>query len=216
MKCVNRYGAMLVLLAMAGAAQGQGLTKNIGGSDTTADPDAAAAAAALVVEGHKFYFGADYADATLSVSNDGVGDIPSGKYTSKFIDLRAGYRVFNAVGIEVHYGIPGTDASADGGRIKEDEYYAIFAVPTASVFSAFELSFPLGYTHSKVRREFGGGSSRTNLDSVAFGVNIEVPVRVFWDKLPDVRLTGGGLVYNQKSDARYYGFHYGLRYDFGF
>ncbi|GAC1630448.1 MAG: hypothetical protein NVS9B10_22860 [Nevskia sp.] len=207
--------SMLLLLAFAGAAQAQGgLTKNIPGSSGGGSGDEAPVPE-LADANHKIYFGADYADTTLSVSDSGLGAIGTGKYTSKFVDIRAGYRFFNAIGVEVHGGVPTESASRDGGRLQQSQYFAGFVVPTATVFSAFELAFPVGYAHTKLKRQVNGARDSANLDSVAFGVNIEVPIRVFASALPDLRITGGGMVYSQKSNARYYGFHYGLRYDFG-
>ena len=52
------------------------------------------------------------------------------------------------------------------------------------------------------------------LGSIAYGVDVEIPIKGLWDALPDIRLTGGGMVYYQKSDGRVYGLNTGLRYDF--
>lgn len=204
----------LGLCLAVSAAQAQGLSKNIGGSGDSGGGESSADSS-LTVPGHRVYLGADYADATLSVSDTGLPSIPGGKYTTKFLDLRAGYRVLDAIGLEAHVGVPAGDASADGGRLRQDQYYAAFVVPTATVFSSFELGFPLGYAHTRVQRKSNGTTGRETLDSIAYGVNLEVPIRVFFDGLPDFRIGGGGMVYSQKSGARDYGFHYGLRYDFG-
>jgi hypothetical protein len=211
---MKRIMAGTLLLAFAGTAVAQGIPKGIKGASS--DDGEKETSAALSDENHKFYIGADYADAKLSVSNpDTVNQIPVGDYDVSFVDIRAGYRVFNAIGLEAHYGVKAEDKSTDGGTLGLNHYYGVFAVPTATVFNSFELAVPLGYSRTRVTRNLGGVNTSTDLNSVSFGLNIEVPIRVFWDKLPDFRLTGGGTVYDQKTDARLYGFHVGARFDFG-
>lgn len=212
---MNRITAGALLLAIAGAASAQGIPKGIKGAPT--DEGEKETSTALSDESHKFYIGADYADTKLSVSNpDTVDQFPQGDYDLRFVDIRAGYRLFNAIGLEAHYGVKTEDEKSDGGTLGLDHYYGIFAVPTATVFNAFEIGVPLGYSRTSVTREANGVKRSTDLNSASFGLNIEVPIRVFWNKLPDIRLTGGGTVYDQKTDARLYGFHFGARFDFGF
>jgi len=150
------------------------------------------------------YFGADYVTNTVSVSVPQTA--PSADFDSKMLRLRVGKRILDAVGLEFHYGIDQSDEKA--GEIKTDTYYGLFLVPTATLFETVELAFPVGFARS----EFGDGSG-DSLDSVAYGVDAELPLTVFGD-LPDIRLTAGGMVYYQKSDARVYGANLGLRYDF--
>ena len=68
-------------------------------------------------------------------------------------------------------------------------------MPTANVFDLFEIAFPIGYTNSGITVNGNGGSGGTtvekHLNSIGYGANLEVPVRVFWRALPDVRVTGG-------------------------
>jgi hypothetical protein len=207
--------AGVLLLVFAGAAAAQGIPKSVKGA--ASDDGEKETSTALSDENHKFYVGADYVDAKLSVSNpDTVNQIPVGDYDLRFVDIRAGYRIFNAIGLEAHYGVKTEDASNDGGTLGVNHNYGVFAVPTATVFNSFEIGVPLGYSRTSVTRELDGAKTTANLNSVSFGLNIEVPIRVFWGALPDIRLTGGGTVYDQKTDARVYGFHFGARFDFGF
>lgn len=156
------------------------------------------------------YVGAGYDFMTLSVNrSDASGGIPQGHYDGRLIDFRAGFRLMKAVSVEAHVGV---NASGSSGRhFGFTRYYALFAVPTAVVFNTVELSVPVGYVWSGVRAD----GARATFNSVAFGANLELPIRVLYPGLPDVRVTGGGIVSIQRSNAQIYGFHLGLRYDFG-
>lgn len=212
----------LVLLASTATVHAQGLMKSVGGGSSS-DSNGSQSSGESFDDDRKynFYFGADLQNSKLSVSDsNGFGGLNTSDYDSKFWDVRAGYRLFKVIGVELHYGLPDQDAN-EPGRYKKRNYYGVFAVPTANVFDLFEIGFPLGYTNSGITVD-GQNSAGTNttvqkhLNSIAYGANLEVPVRVIWRALPDIRLTGGGMVYYQRSDAREYGFHFGLRYDFGF
>lgn len=212
----------LVLLASTATVHAQGLMKSVGGG-SSGDSNSSQSSGESFDDDRKynFYFGADLQNSKLSVSDsNGFGGLNTSGYDSKFWDVRAGYRLFKVIGVELHYGLPDQDAN-ELGRYKKRSYYGVFAVPTANVFDLFEIGFPLGYTNSGITVD-GQNSAGTNttvqkhLNSIAYGANLEVPVRVIWRALPDIRLTGGGMVYYQRSDAREYGFHFGLRYDFGF
>lgn len=152
------------------------------------------------------YVGADYVSTTLSLSDPGTA--PAAEFDSTMIRVRAGKRVLESVGFELHYGVD--QADEEKGEVTTDAYYGAYLVPTATVFEMLELAFPVGYGRS----EFG--DSGEALGSVAFGLNAEVPLRAFISGLPDIRLVGGWMVYYQKSDARVYGANFGLRYDFSF
>ncbi len=211
---MRKYIVIALLCAIGGNAHAQLTGRKIGGSDSgSADADAGAS---LAVESHKLYVGADYTQARLSVSDPSkAGGIPQDDYDGQFVDIRVGYRVLSALGIEVHGGVPLSDTGSSGD-VKSNHYFGVFAVPTATLFERFELGFPLGYTFSKVsHRSDDGTHQQETLNSVAFGINLEVPIRQFWDGLPDIRIGGGAMVYDHESASRYYGFHYGLRYDFG-
>jgi hypothetical protein len=150
------------------------------------------------------YVGADVVSTTLSLSAPATA--PADEFDSAMARVRVGKRLFEALGAELQVGFDRSDE--DAGEVSTDSYYGLYLVPTAKVFEAFELAFPVGYARS----EFGDGGDA--LGSIAYGVAAEVPIRAFWDALPDVRLTAGGMVYYQKSDARVYGANFGLRYDF--
>lgn len=164
------------------------------------------AAAEEPTEPWQVYLGADYVNTTLSLSNPSTA--PTAEFDSTMIRVRAGKRVLESVGFEVHYGVD--QADEEKGEVTTDAYYGAYLVPTATVFELLELAFPVGYARS----EFGDGGE--TLGSVAYGLNAEVPLRALFSGLPDIRLTGGWMVYYQKSDARVYGANFGLRYDFSF
>jgi len=211
----------LILLSATASVHAQGLMKSVGGGGSdSSSGDTPQAGSFDDDKKYQFYVGADLQDTKLSVSNSSsFGGIDATSYDSKFWDIRAGYRLFKAIGIEAHYGVPDQNADTPG-RYKTRNYYGAFVVPTANVFDLFEIAFPIGYTNSGITVNGNGDSGGTmvekHLNSIGYGANLEVPVRVLWRSLPDVRITGGGMVYYQRSDAREYGFHFGLRYDFGF
>jgi len=153
-----------------------------------------------------FYIGADTVDTTLSLS--APPSAPASDFDSSMLRVRVGTRVLGGIGLELQYGVD--QADEDAGEVTTDSYYGAYVVPTAKLFDWLELAFPVGYGQS----EFN--DSGESLGSIAYGVDVEIPIKGFWDALPDLRLTGGGMVYYQKSDGRVYGFNAGLRYDFGF
>ena len=150
------------------------------------------------------YFGADYVNTTLSAS--GPPSAPPAEFDSSMVRVRAGMAVLDGIGLELHYGVD--QADEDAGEVTTDAYYGAFIVPTAKALEVLELAFPIGYARS----EFN--DSGEALGSIAYGIDVEVPIKGIWSALPDVRLTGGWMVYYQKSDARVYGANFGLRYDF--
>lgn len=218
---MKRVLALMLLSAVTASVHAQGLMKSVGGGGGSGDSSQSSTESFDDDKKYQFYVGADLQDTKLSISDsNSYGGLNNTSYDSKFWDIRAGYRLFKAIGVEAHYGIPDQDADTSG-RFKTRHYYGVFAVPTANVFDLFEIAFPLGYTNQGVTingQTTSGGNAvvEKHLNSLAYGANLEVPVRVFWRALPDFRLTGGGMVYYQRGDAREYGFHFGLRYDFGF
>lgn len=152
----------------------------------------------------RFYIGADTVDTTVSPS--GPPSATAGDADSSMLRVRVGAHVLEAVSLELHYGVD--QADEDAGEVTTDAYYGVYFVPTAKLFDWLELGFPIGYGRS----EFD--DSGEALGSVAYGVDVEIPIKGLWDALPDLRLTAGGMVYYQKSDGRVYGINSGLRYDF--
>lgn len=150
------------------------------------------------------YVGADYVVTTLSLSNGAAtGDFDSGMYRG-----RLGVRALEAIGLEAHFGVDNSDD--EPGSVETKSYYGVFVVPTATLYEVVELAFPVGYAQTS----FGDGAADEDFASIAYGIDAELPLRSFGEGLPDLRLTAGGMVYYQKSDARVYGANAGLRYDF--
>lgn len=172
--------------------------------EAPAEEEPAEAAADEDGEGLKFYVGADVVDTT--VSRSAPPSTPAPDADSAMLRMRLGARILEAVNLEVHYGADRSDQAA--GEVTTDAYYGVYFVPTAKLYDWLELAFPLGYARS----EFD--DSGESLGSIAYGVDLEIPVKGLWDALPDLRLTGGAMVYYQKSDGRVYGLNTGLRYDF--
>ncbi len=204
------------LCMLAGAAHAQGFGVPGGGSSDTPDADAVNVIGDSA-DLYKFYVGADYQFLTLSVLNSqGAGGFPQQHYYGRLYDFRVGYRLLKNVGFELHYGVNGRNNSKPNG-FEFTRYYGVFIVPTATVLNTFELSVPVGYAFTGVKQRVSGQSEyRASINSAAFGVNIELPLQQFFGSIPDLRLTGGGVVYVQRNNAQIYGFHAGLRYDFGF
>lgn len=150
------------------------------------------------------YVGADYGNTRLSLSAPPTA--AASELDSAMARVRVGARLFEAIGAELQVGVDQSDEEA--GEVSTDFYAGVFLVPTATLFEALELGFPVGYARSEY------GDSGDQLGSIAYGASLELPIRALWDALPDVRLTGGAMVYYQKSDARVYGANFGLRYDF--
>lgn len=163
-------------------------------------------------DGEPFYLyaGVDMVDVRVSFSDDAlVAKFGDDKLNSSFYRLRVGTRLFEAIGVEAHYGLPDQDDSGER-HFETGEYYGVFVVPTGVFLDVVEISAPVGYTLTKVER--GGASEK--FDAVSFGMNIEVPITLDSEWFPDIRIGGGGTVYQAQNDARIYGYHFGIRLDF--
>jgi hypothetical protein len=163
-------------------------------------------------DGEPFYLyaGVDMVEVRASFSDDALAAKFGGdKLNSSYYRLRVGTRLFDAIGVEAHYGIPDQDDSGEG-NFETGEYYGAFLVPTGVFLDVVEISAPVGYTLTKVER--GGASEK--FDALSFGLNIEVPITLDSEWFPDIRIGGGGTVYQAKNDARIYGYHFGVRLDF--
>lgn len=142
------------------------------------------------------YAGFDLVNTT--VTSD-AGDAGSGLYR-----LRFGRKLYDQIALEFQYGL---DNGGDGaGEVSTDSYYGLFFVPTATMLDTVELHFPIGYALNKV--------GDRSLNSIAYGVNLELPLRAFGAELPDFRFGAGWMVYGQTSSGQIYGPNFGLRYDF--
>lgn len=163
-------------------------------------------------DGEPFYLyaGVDMVDVRVSFSDDAlIAKFGDDKLNSSFYRLRVGTRLFEAIGVEAHYGLPDQDDSGER-NFETGEYYGVFVVPTGVFLDVVEISAPVGYTLTKVER--GGASEK--FDAVSFGMNIEVPITLDSEWFPDIRIGGGGTVYQAQNDARIYGYHFGIRLDF--
>lgn len=161
-------------------------------------------------EPFQFYIAADKAELTLSLSDDDLETQFGGdEFESSMYRIRAGMRLLEAVGIELHYGISDDDGS-EAGKFEVGQYYGIFVVPTGSLFDLVEISVPIGYSSTDAER----GNASETFDGVSYGLNIEVPITLGSDWFPDLRIGGGGLVYRADQDSRMYGYHFGVRLDF--
>ena len=211
---MNRSWIALLALALAAPAfaQDEPVAEEAPAEEAPAEeaPAEEAPAEEAVAEGEGesapwlFYVGADTVDTTVSPS--GPPSAPAGDADSSMLRVRIGARVLEAVSLELHYGVD--QADEDAGEVTTDAYYGVYFVPTAKLFDWLEFGFPIGYGRS----EFD--DSGEALGSIAYGVDVEIPVKGLWDALPDIRLTTGGMVYYQKGDGRVYGINSGLRYDF--
>lgn len=163
----------------------------------------------------KYTVAADYANTNVSFSDTDNASLSNQDFKSDFVNLKLGLRPENFVGrgsfltFEAHVGM-GIRDDEDPGDIETDLYYGLFVVPHAIVFDMFELSFPIGYA----RIEYNSGDDSESFDSVSFGGNVMLPLRLFMPNAPDIRLSVGGQVYHQSSELRTYGYNAGLRWDF--
>lgn len=166
----------------------------------------------------KLYAGYDRAHINFLVSNpDPSSTSPASlkarfggdTFSSNFNRFRGGLRVLDVVGIEAHVGIKG-DSGGDPGSVGVSKYYGIYAVPTGVIFDTVEIAAALGYSQMTVENS----SASEKFGGVSYGLNMELPLRHFFESLPDIRVGLGGIVYHHDSTARIYGTHFGLRYDF--
>jgi hypothetical protein len=156
------------------------------------------------------YVGADRAWLRASFSDAALKTRFGGdEFESDFYRVRAGVRVFGAVGLELHYGISDDDG-AEPQHAEVASYWGAYAVPTGTLFNLIELSAPIGYSRTELER----GIAKETFDGISFGLNFEIPLILDASWFPDVRIGGGGTVYQAEKDARVYGYHAGIRIDF--
>lgn len=183
--------------------------------------ETASAPAEATASDHKpwlLYAGYDRAHLTFRISNPNPASISAPSlqtrfggtsFNSDFNVLRGGVRFFEFVGLEAHLGFKGSDGS-DPGSVSVKKNIGIYAVPTGVLFDTVEIAAVLGYSRMDLER----GSASETFNGVSYGLNTELPLRHFFQSLPDIRIGLGGIVYHQKNDARIYGTHFGIRYDF--
>lgn len=165
----------------------------------------------------RLYAGYDYTHIRFSAyqSNPGSMTAPGlqqrfggSSFTSNFHQLRFGARLFNFLGVEAHYGVSGEDGS--GGTVSTDNNYGLYLAPTGVLFNTVEVSALIGYNRLKL----SNASASESFDGVSYGLNAELPLRHFFESLPDIRVGAGAMIYHKANDAQIIGTHLGLRYDF--
>lgn len=178
----------------------------LAGAATVVPAQAAEESEGLFGAGLPIYIGLGYSDMTVSVSDHET--LVDQDYDSRLYRARLGVKLHDRIGVEVQYGFGDEDEAPD--FLETDQYYGAFLVPSGKVLDLFEWSFPIGYSSLSVKQ----GVTDIELEGVAYGLNIEFPLEVLSEALPDFRIVGGGMVYQQDSETRSYGWHAGLRYDF--
>lgn len=166
---------------------------------------------APVEEDEPFYLygGIDYVDLEASFSSDALKASFGGEtFGSQFYRARVGTRVFEVVGLEAHFGQADSDGT-DPGEVEVDSYWGVYAVPTGTFLDIVEISAPVGFSAMTLTR----GAAEIEFNRLAYGLNVEFPLRAFAEGLPDLRFGGGGMVYQAENHARTYGFHFGVRLD---
>ncbi|HSW12856.1 MAG TPA: hypothetical protein VLI06_08460 [Solimonas sp.] len=155
------------------------------------------------------HVGVDMAEVDFSLSDELETKFGSADLDSSMYRLRVGMRLLEAVGLELQYGLSDDDGT-DAGTIEIGEYYGVFLVPTGSLFELIEVSTPIGYSFIKGER----GSASHEFDGVSYGLQLELPITLDSEWLPDIRIGGGGQVYQASHESRVYGYHFGVRLDF--
>ncbi len=181
--------------------------------------------AAQADDDRRFYLGADRVDAVFSTSSpqtvftgsNNANFRQTERSDTKFYRVRLGTDLSESIGIEAHYGFEDTSADVAENTGALDSYLGLYLVPRGVLFELIDIELPLGY--SKVEYiEPAGGSA--DVDGVAFGVNLGLSLTRFLgdedreDRSWNLRLIGGGMVYQQDSESRFYGYNLGLRAEF--
>ena len=161
-------------------------------------------------DGLKIYFGAERVEATLDLSDDSLqqryGD---DKLDGAFYRGRVGLRLAPGIAIEGHGGfLPDDDKASNDAKFKH--LWAVYLVTTGTVLDTVELSGRVGWAWVGVKNP----NADESFNSVSYGLEAALPLRVFGESLPDIRLVAGATVFNQERQERSYGWSYGLRYDF--
>lgn len=228
--------AFLLACALAGTAQAQdaaaeeappgaeateaAVTEEAASAEAAGEPPAEEAAAepseetpgetAEERQPWKLYAGLNLVQPTLYLSNAAaITALGNDEFDSSFYRLRAGLRLFDVLGFELQIGQDDEEGTA-AGKFKLSGYKAAFFVPTGVLFEMIEVAGLIGYTQFDAER----GNFSAELGGPAYGVNVELPIRMFDESLPDVRIGGGYVVYDATNDERVAGAHFGLRYDF--
>ena len=158
----------------------------------------------------RLYAGADYAWLTASLSSDQLkAKFGGDEFDSRFYRARFGTRLFGKIGVEGQFGFSDTD-DTEPGDVEVSEYVGVFIVPTGVIFDLIEVAAPIGYSVT----ELSGRGASHKFDGFSFGLNFEIPLLIDVENFPDIRIGGGGTVYQAEREARVYGYHAGIRFDF--
>ena len=158
---------------------------------------------------YALYVGIAKDQATVSFADAGLQARFGGRrFDSSQLRLRAGMRLWDAIGVELQLGSNSADTAK--GEVELSGYKGLMFVPTGVVFDLLEVSGMLGYSEVEAER----GAQSEKLAGTSYGFNVELPLRSFSESLPNLRLGAGGLVYNDRRSARAFSLNAGLRYDF--
>lgn len=170
----------------------------------------------------RFYVGADLVDAVFSTSNPQTvftGDNNANfneteRSDTKFYRLRLGMQLSDDIGFELHYGLDDEEASAAEDTGALDTYYGAYIVPQGEMFDLIDVELPIGFGTVEY---IGPNGGLADVDGIAYGVNLGLSLSRFFENDErgwDLRLVGGGMVYQQDTDSRFYGYNFGLRGEF--
>lgn len=161
-------------------------------------------------EPRKFYVGAEFDAMTLSASAPDLQAKFGGQTTdAAMIHGRFGWRVFDAIALEVQAGAKTRNGVA-AGEAELKNYFGFFVVPTGDLFGRAEISAPIGFNTFSLLH----GQNEAKFTRPSFGVDLSIPVRQLSEALPDLRFVAGFKLYYFENDARVYGYHAGMRWDF--
>ena len=98
--------------------------------------------------------GADYVWTTASFSNPGLkADFGGERFDSNMYRVRAGMRLFEKMGLEVHYGTGNTDEEdLEADEYSTEQFYGVYLVPTGVLFNVLEVGAAIGYAHTELAR----------------------------------------------------------------
>lgn len=173
------------------------------------DPDESSDVGSDEGLGLDLYVGVEFDQTTVDLQNEGLGNaFGSNRFDSDFYKLRLGARIADGIGVELHAGFPAHDAG--DGEVETKQFYAFYFVPTGVLLNTVEVSARLGYAMTSLEND----QTDDDFDGMSFGLAAELPIRRFGEGLPNLRFGVGATVYQEDNEARVYGFHGGLRFDF--
>lgn len=179
-----------------------------GETDPFADPSAGSSG-----EGEEqkssYYLAAGFDSIDFSASTPELQALFGGQdFSGMQVHLRGGLRVHEMVSLEVQGGAKAQNG-VDPGTVQINNYLGLFVVPSSNL-GWIEISAPIGFNSFRLIR----GDSKEKFQRPSFGLSLALPVRAFKEALPDLRFTGGYKIYYVDKDARVYGYHAGMQYDF--